>query len=56
MDFDQAVAAIARQSDEYTRVLTGSTDEDFRRKVVMFGRKVSRGALVLSLVVNGHAA
>jgi hypothetical protein len=56
MDFDQAVAAIARQSDEYTRVLTGWTDEDFRREVDMFGRKFSRGALVLSLVVNGHAA
>ena len=56
MSFDQAVAAIARQSDEYERRLGAWSDEDFRKEVDMFGRRYSRGLLVLILVVNGHAA
>ena len=56
MSFDQAVAAIGAQSDEYARRLGAWTDADFRKEVDMFGRKLSRGVLVLTLVVNGHAA
>ena len=56
MSFDQAVAAIGRQSDEYARRLGAWTESDFRKEVDMFGRKSSRGLLVIWLVVNGHAA
>jgi hypothetical protein len=56
MSFEQAVAAIGRQSDEYARRLGAWTDEDFRKEVDMFGRKSSRGLLVIWLIVNGHAA
>ena len=56
MSFDQAVAAIGRQSDEYARRLDAWTEADFRKEVDMFGRKSSRGLLVITLVVNGHAA
>jgi len=56
MTFDEAVAAIKQQADDYERVLGGWSDDDFRKEVDMFGRKVSRGALVISLVVSGHAA
>lgn len=56
MSFDQAVAAIGRQSEEYARRLGRWTDADFRKEVDMFGRKSSRGVLVITLVVNGHAA
>ena len=56
MSFDQAVAAIGQQSDEYARRLGAWTDEDFRKEVDMFGRKSSRGLLVITLVLNGHAA
>ena len=56
MSFDQAVAAIGRQSDEYARRLEPWTDADFRKEVDMFGRKSSRGLLVITLVLNGHAA
>src|SRR5262245_32016628 len=56
MSFDQAVAAIARQSDEYASRLGAWTDEDFRKDVDMFGRASSRGVLVVTLVLNGHAA
>jgi hypothetical protein len=56
MSFDQAVAAIERQSDEYARRLGAWSDEDFRKEVDMFGRKSSRGLLVITLVLNGHSA
>jgi len=56
MSFDQAVAAIGQQSDEYARRLGAWTDADFRKEVDMFGRTSSRGLLVVTLVLNGHAA
>ena len=56
MSFDDAVAAIARQSEEYARRLGAWTDADFRKDVDMFGRKSSRGRLVITLVLNAHAA
>jgi hypothetical protein len=56
MSFDQAVAAIQKQSDEYARVLGGWTEADFRGDVDMFGTKSSRGALLVNLVLGGHAA
>jgi hypothetical protein len=56
MTFEQAVDAIRRQADDYAREFSGWSDEDFRREVDLFGRKSSRGALIVSLVINGHAA
>jgi hypothetical protein len=56
MSFEQAVAAIGAQSDEYARRLGAWTDADFRKEVDMFGRKSSRGLLVVTIVLNGHAA
>ena len=56
MSFDQALAAIGQQSDQYARRLGAWTDADFRKEVDMFGRKSSRGLLVVTLVLNGHAA
>ena len=56
LSFDQAITAIGQQSDEYARRLGGWTDADFRKEVDMFGRKSSRGLLVITLVLNGHAA
>src|SRR5579862_1694166 len=37
MTFDQAVAAIEKQSGEYARLLSGWTDADFRGEVDFFG-------------------
>ncbi len=56
MTFDEAIAAIGQQGDHYARVLGGWSDDEFRTEVDMFGRKVTRAALVISLVVSGHAA
>jgi hypothetical protein len=56
LDFEQAVAAIAQLSEEYARELGGWEDADFRRMSDVFGKHVSRGALVVNLVAGGHAA
>jgi hypothetical protein len=56
MNFDQAVAALEKQSDEYARLLSGWTDADFRGEVDFFGAKASRGSHIVFLVVSGHAA
>ena len=56
-DFDQAVAAIAAQSDEYATLLGGLSDEEFRAEVAGFdGRKVSRGTFIVNAVLSGCAA
>jgi len=56
LSYDEALAAIGLQSDDYARRLGAWTDADFRKEVDVFGRKSSRGLLVITLVVNGHAA
>jgi len=56
MTFEQAVAAIQKQSAEYASLLGAWTDADFRAEVDMFGNKSSRGYLIVNLVLGGHAA
>ncbi len=56
MTFDQTVAAIERLSDEYPKLLEDWTDADFRSEVDMFGTKSTRGALLVNMVLSGHAA
>ena len=55
MSFDQVVAAIKKQSDEYA-LLSGWTDADFRGEIEMFGSKSSRGSLLVTFVLSGYAA
>ena len=56
MNFDQAVAAIQKQSDEYARTLGGWTEAEFRGEIDMFGSKSTRGSLLVNLVLSGYAA
>jgi hypothetical protein len=56
MTFDQAIAAIDKQADEYARELGAWKDADFRAAVDMFGTQTTRGALIVNLVIGGHAA
>lgn len=56
-DFDQTVAAIAAQEQEYTRLLGDMADADFRAEMNAFdGSKTTRGAFIVNLVLCGHAA
>src|SRR5258705_6105548 len=45
MNLDQAISAIQKQSDEYTRLLSGWTEADFRGAIHMFGTKAHPGTL-----------
>jgi hypothetical protein len=56
MNFDQAVSAIKHQSEEYTRLLSGWTEADFRSEIDIFGTKSTRGSLLVNLVLSGYAA
>lgn len=56
LDFDQTLAAIASQKDEYARLLGGMSDQDLRAEVNMFGQPTSRGAFIVNLVLCGCAA
>ena len=56
-DFDQTIAAIAAQQEVYPKILGEMADADFRGEVMDFsGNKTTRGALIVNLVLCGHAA
>ncbi len=55
-DFDGLLAIIAKQSSQYAELLAGLTEDDLRTEIEMFGRKSSRGALIVNLVLCAHAA
>ena len=56
LDFDQAVAAIARQKDTYAALLAEVSDDDLRGEISMFGAPTSRGAFIVNMVLCGCAA
>jgi hypothetical protein len=56
-NFDQTVAAIAAQRDEYAALLGDMSDADFRGEVKNFdGSPTTRGAFIVNLVLCGCAA
>ena len=56
-NFDQTVAVLKKQGDEYATLLSDMTDADFRAEMTGFdGKPVSKGAFINNLVVAGHAA
>lgn len=56
LTFDETLAVIARQADDYASELGQMTDADFRREMEMFGRTSSRGAILVNVVLCGCAA
>lgn len=55
-DFDQTVAALASHREIYATLLGDMSDADFRTEIEMFGRKTSRGAFIVNMVLCGCAA
>jgi hypothetical protein len=56
-DWDQTLAAIAAQSEQYATLLGDFTDADFRSEMDPFGRgKTTKGAFMVNMVLAGHAA
>jgi hypothetical protein len=55
-DWDQTIAAIAAQREEYARLLADVSDADLRAEIEMFGQKTTRGKFLVNLVLCGCAA
>ncbi len=55
-DFEATVAAIAAHADTYPALLADMSDADFRTEIEMFGRRMTRGVFIVSLVLGGCAA
>jgi hypothetical protein len=55
-DFDQAVAAIEAQADEYAKLLGPLTDADFRAEIDGMAGKTTRGLFLVTVLLGSHAA
>ena len=55
-DFDQTLAAIARQKDEYASMVNSISDADLRVEIAPFGQPMARGVFIVNLVLCGCAA
>jgi hypothetical protein len=56
LDLDGVIAALGEQTETYAELLRDMPDEDFRTPVEIFGRKSSKGAFIVNLVLGGCAA
>lgn len=56
LSFEQLVAALAAQGDEYKTLLAGLPGDTFRKEIEMFGNKTTVGAFIVALVLGGAAA
>jgi len=55
--FDELIEIIGRQPDIYDKLLSSMSDDDFRGEMMGFdGKKTTRGAFIVSLVLGGSAA
>jgi hypothetical protein len=56
-DLKETMAVIAKQPEEYEKLLADMSDNDFRAEITDFsGAKVSRGSFIVALVLGGYAA
>jgi hypothetical protein len=56
LSFNEAVAAIEKQSNSYATEVGGMSEKDLRAKIEMFGSSDSRGSWLVNRVLSGHAA
>ena len=56
MTLEEAIQAIAAQSDWLDATLSACPDDQFREEFEIFGVKATRGALLVSLVLTHYAA
>ena len=56
-DFDQTLATISAQTDEYVKLFAEVTDDDFRSEITVFdGSKMTCGNYLVNSVLGGCAA
>jgi hypothetical protein len=57
MDFNQVVGEIEKQRGIYAESIGAFSDADFRGEIDLFGAgKMSRGSVIVNMVLGGHAA
>jgi hypothetical protein len=56
MDFDAVVKELEAQAGFYAEELGAFSGEELRGEIDLFGSKSSRGAMLVNIVVCGHAA
>jgi hypothetical protein len=56
LDLDQVRAAIADLPRQFADMLAPCCDGDFRAEIEMFGRRASRGSMMVSLVLSHYTA
>jgi hypothetical protein len=54
--FDQTLDAIAAQAEDYQTLLAEVSDAELRAEIEMFGRRTTKGAFIVNLVLCGCAA
>jgi hypothetical protein len=55
-NWDQTLALLAAQGDEYSKLLADWSDADFRVEFDAFGRTMTKGSFLVNLALAGHAA
>lgn len=55
-DFEATREALAALPGTYAAIVDALSEEDLRAEVGMFGRRASRGSLLVNLVLSHHAA
>ena len=56
MDFEAVVKSLESQSAFYAEAIGALSEEELAVEIEMFGQKLSRGRVLIDLVVCGHAA
>ena len=56
LPFEAVASDLERLGADYAAILSTFTDEDLRGEIELFGERQSRGAMLVDLIVCGHAA
>jgi hypothetical protein len=56
LDLEQVKAAIAQLRQQFAEMLEPCSDADLRAEIEMFGRRASRGSMMVSLVLSHYTA
>jgi hypothetical protein len=56
LSLEEIRESIGKQAELFDEVLGPCTDEQLREEIEMFGRKASRGSMIVSLVLSHYAA
>ena len=56
MDFTALVKSLESQGELYAELLGGISDDDLRVEIEMFGMKMTRGTMLVNLVLCSHSA